>query len=587
MQRHFFLNSDASKYYTEGVFSVNPLKDFIIRAKEIRNAVPNKYDSSNAMKKFVDKYYDDIIRINKILEREKDDRAVFETVTSLGWIVAFIGGAALMSSSSVFLASAGMWLSIISTIILFVNLIISNVRRGYGEDLLKLLKQIRDGLSQINLKSLPREYKIKIVSLIKELDDTIMNIGNGFDPPPPPDVHFVYSLNSGSDYDMDNETYTEGTNIDVGKKYRAAVRSAHHSIKNIKKLINEKKYDDALDETDNAIKNIQIVQKEIKILISNPTVLDTACGWIYRGVTQLGKGLVLAAISFGVLGYVYAFVASWKNLILAITTAYTQLQENDFNHSFLNLYVNHVNHVLNEILKTLEKMRENIKELQKKDKLTNIKESEYDYDNFDDIYTEGFTKDVSKTYRDSFNLANNKIKEAKKFMKSGEYIEARVSIKQARDAVTTAQKQINEMSKNTNLPDNIIGMIYGNMISLIKALVFALPTLGFSFGVAATKNLYTRANAYYTKIKNKEDMDSSVFNTYLNHVNHVLNEVIRTLNKLEAEIAKKENSSSSSDTTSKPNKKKIFNKKDKNINESTSVKVLLASDLLADMEDLF
>lgn len=409
MQYHFFLNSDASKYYTEGVFSVNPLKDFIIRAKEIRNAVPNKYDSSNAMKKFVDKYYDDIIRINKILELEKDDRVVFEAVTSLGWIVAFIGGAALMSSSSVFLASAGMWLSIISTIILFVNLIISNVRRGYGEDLLKLLKQIRDGLSQINLKSLPREYKIKIVSLIKELDDTIMNIGNGFDPPPPPDVHFVYSLNSGSDYDMDNETYTEG-----------------------------------------------------------------------------------------------------------------------------------------------------------------------------------FTKDVSKTYRDSFNLANNKIKEAKKFMKSGEYIEARVSIKQARDAVTTAQKQINEMSKNTNLPDNIIGMIYGNMISLIKALVFALPTLGFSFGVAATKNLYTRANAYYTKIKNKEDMDSSVFNTYLNHVNHVLNEVIRTLNKLEAEIAKKENSlSSSSDTTSKPNKKKIFNKKDKNINESTSVKVLLASDLLSDMEDLF
>ena len=300
----------------------------------------------------------------------------------------------------------------------------------------------------------------------------------------------------------------------------------------------------------------------------------------------MGKFLVLSAVSFGVLGYVYAFVVRWKDLILLITKAYEQLQKNNFNHSFLNEYANHVNHVLNEILKTLEKMRENIKELKKEDK--NIKESEYEYEDSNDLYTEGFTKDVSKTYRDSFNLANNKIKEAKKFMKSGEYIEARVSIKQARDAVTTAQKQINEMSKNTNLPDNIIGMIYGNMISLIKALVFALPTLGFSFGVAATKNLYTRANAYYTKIKNKEDMDSSVFNTYLNHVNHVLNEVIRTLNKLEAEIAKKENSSSSSsDTISKPNKKKIFNKKDKNINESTSVKVLLASDLLSDMEDLF
>lgn len=172
-------------------------------------------------------------------------------------------------------------------------------------------------------------------------------------------------------------------------------------------------------------------------------------------------------------------------------------------------------------------------------------------------------------------------------MKSEEYIEARVSIKQARDAVTAAQKQINEMSKNTNLVDNLIGDLYGGIIALIKALVFALPTMGFSFAVAATKVLYTEANAYYNKIKNKENIDSTVFNSYLNHVNHVLNEVIRTLNKLEAEIAKKENSSSSSDTTSKPNKKKIFNKKDKNINESTSVKVLLASDLLSDMEDLF
>lgn len=361
------------------------------------------------MKKFIDKYYDDILRINKMLEEENTNRKSFEAISIIGWIISYIGSVVLLSTEINFLLYSGIWLAIISTVILFVNLVISSARRGNGEALLKSLKQIRNSLTQINLKSLPREYKIKFSNLIKEIDDTIMNIGDGFDAPPPPDVHFVYSLNSGSEYDNSAETYTEG-----------------------------------------------------------------------------------------------------------------------------------------------------------------------------------FTKDVSKTYRDSFNLANNKIKEAKKFMKSGEYIEARVSIKQARDAVTTAQKQINEMSKNTNLPDNIIGMIYGNMISLIKALVFALPTLGFSFGVAATKNLYTRANAYYTKIKNKEDMDSSVFNTYLNHVNHVLNEVIRTLNKLEAEIAKKENSlSSSSDTTSKPNKKKIFNKKDKNINESTSVKVLLASDLLSDMEDLF
>lgn len=203
----------------------------------------------------------------------------------------------------------------------------------------------------------------------------------------------------------------------------------------------------------------------------------------------------------------------------------------------------------------------------------------------DDLYTEGFTKDVSKTYRTSFNNANAKIKEAKKFMKDGEYMEARVSIKQARDIITNAQKEINEMSKNTDLPDHIIGMVYGGLVSTTKALVFAIPTFGVSIAIEGVKNLYLSCNKYYEQIKNKEKLDFSAENTYLNHVNHVLDEVIRTLKKLEAEIDKKESSSSSSED--KPNKKKILNKKDKNINESTSLKVLLASDLLADMDDLF
>ena len=358
------------------------------------------------MKKFIDKYYDDILRINKMIEEENINRKRFEIISFIGWLISYIGSVVLLSTAVDLLFYSGIWLAIISTVILFVNLIISYVRREKGETLLKSLKQIRNALAQINLKSLPREYKIKFSNLIKEIDDTIMNIGDGFDAPPPPELHFVYSLNSGSEYDDSSETYTEG-----------------------------------------------------------------------------------------------------------------------------------------------------------------------------------FTKDVSKTYRTSFNIANAKIKEAKKFMKDGEYIEARVSIRQARKEVVNAQNQINEMGKNTNLPDHIIGMIYGGLVSTTKALVFAVPTFGVSIGVAYVKNLYLSCNKYYEQIKNKEKLDFSAENTYLNHVNHVLNEVIRTLKKLEAEIDKKESGSSSSDD--KPNKKKILNKKDKNMNESTSLKVLLASDLLADMDDLF
>ena len=358
------------------------------------------------MKKFIDKYYDDIIRINKMLEEENTNRKSFEAVSIIGWIISYIGSVVLLSTEINCLLYSGIWLAIISTVILFVNLVISSARRGNGEALLKSLKQIRNSLTQINLKSLPREYKIKFSNLIKEIDDTIMNIGDGFDAPPPPDIHFVYSLNSGSEYDNSGETYTEG-----------------------------------------------------------------------------------------------------------------------------------------------------------------------------------FTKDVSKTYRTSFNNANAKIKEAKKFMKDGEYMEARVSIKQARDIITNAQKEINEMSKNTDLPDHIIGKVYGGLVSTTKALVFAIPTFGVSIAIESVKNLYLSCNKYYEQIKNKEKLDFSAENTYLNHVNHVLDEVIRTLKKLEAEIDKKESSSSSSED--KPNKKKILNKKDKNINESTSLKVLLASDLLADMDDLF
>lgn len=168
-------------------------------------------------------------------------------------------------------------------------------------------------------------------------------------------------------------------------------------------------------------------------------------------------------------------------------------------------------------------------------------------------------------------------------MKNGEYIQARVSINQARKEITNAQTEINEMAKNTNLPDHIFGMLYGLLLSFTKALIFSIPTFGASFAIAGVKNLYTSCNSYYEKIKNKDKLDASSENTYLNHVKHVLNEVIRTLNKIEAEIHKKENDTSSD----VKNKKKAFKKKNKNITESVDTKVLLASDLLNGMDDLF
>lgn len=381
----------------EGYFS-NPIKKFLDKATEIRKSKPSEYDGSDEIKKFIDKYYNDIMHISEILEKEPDKIRHDQIKDAIGYIVGFIGGLGIMGLGNAIgqttvagavLVNGGALFMVLSFIAICIHIIILAIRSSNDIKASNELIKVRSALKKINISNLPKEYKIKISEMIDSIDAVQIEI---------------------------NE----------------------------------------------------------KLLVSKEST--------------------------------------------------------------------------------------------------------------DDLYTEGFTKEVSKTYRDSFNEATAKIKEAKKYMKNNDYTNARISLHEANKKTKTAQEQINEMAKTTNLPDNIIGLLYGCTISLIKALIFAVPTMGASFLVASIKTSYTSANNYYEKIKNKEKLDSTVINSYLNHVNHVLNEVIRTINKLEAEISKKESSPSK---PSKPEKDgKLFKKKDKNINESTSTRVLLASDLLGGMDDL-
>ena len=60
--------NEMLRVYTEGL-SLNPLKKFKERIAEIKKAKPSEYSDNAEVKKFVDKHYDDIIKVSNLLEK--------------------------------------------------------------------------------------------------------------------------------------------------------------------------------------------------------------------------------------------------------------------------------------------------------------------------------------------------------------------------------------------------------------------------------------------------------------------------------------------------------------------------------------
>ena len=167
--RNMLLNT-----YTESVFGMNPLKKFLEKTKEIKDAKPKEYDGPKEIKEFVDKYYDDVKKIAGILEKEPDKIRTTEIKYAVGVSVSFVGGYILCVSSifaggGLFIAGfATMVLSMISSIIYSL---LSVLRTKNDIKVSDDLAKIRAALKKIKTDKLDKKDKNKISDMITAIDD--------------------------------------------------------------------------------------------------------------------------------------------------------------------------------------------------------------------------------------------------------------------------------------------------------------------------------------------------------------------------------------------------------------------------------
>lgn len=174
---------DSEENITEGVLS-NPLRKSLNKLKEIREAKPKTYSGPEDVKKFVDDHYDEIVKISKIAEKEPKDIRDSEIKTTVGYIVSVLSGIGIMilgaAKNSFILGGVGIIPGILGTLFVSIYPLIKAVRISNDIKASDELIKVRDALSKLDTKNLPKEYKNKIVDIINAINDADTEISARF-----------------------------------------------------------------------------------------------------------------------------------------------------------------------------------------------------------------------------------------------------------------------------------------------------------------------------------------------------------------------------------------------------------------------
>lgn len=162
----------------EGLFN-SPMKSKLTKLKEIKDAKPKEYEGPEAVKKFVDKYYDDIIKASRLLEKEPNELHRNEILYLISFVATFCAGyaaiAVSVTTASVVagpaLFGAGIASFILSFIISCVYPIIQYFRTSHDRDAADQLAKIRRSLKKVDPKKLPEEHRRKLDDCLEAIDD--------------------------------------------------------------------------------------------------------------------------------------------------------------------------------------------------------------------------------------------------------------------------------------------------------------------------------------------------------------------------------------------------------------------------------
>lgn len=182
---YFDITCESVDIFTEGVFS-NPLRKSLKIIKEIKDAKPKSYNGPIEIKNFIDKYYNEIIKISKMAEKEPKDIRSSDIKIAAGTIVSIVAGFGLMMAYAfsaleimpLFYASG--IVAILSIVIDTVYPLIKAVRINNDIKATDDLSKIRDALNKLDTAKLPEQYKNKIADVVEAINDADTEISTRF-----------------------------------------------------------------------------------------------------------------------------------------------------------------------------------------------------------------------------------------------------------------------------------------------------------------------------------------------------------------------------------------------------------------------
>lgn len=156
----------------EEASSSNKMDAKLRKLKAIKDARPGEYDGPEEVKKFVDKYYNDIVKCAKIAEKEPSEIKETEIRTLSHTLTGVVIAAVVLFSSGVAMAGVAFGLMIfyiLSGLTTALSTIVK--RKNVNSDVVSDLSKIKKSLKRIDASKLDKESQKKLSKMITSIED--------------------------------------------------------------------------------------------------------------------------------------------------------------------------------------------------------------------------------------------------------------------------------------------------------------------------------------------------------------------------------------------------------------------------------
>ena len=171
------------RVYIEG-FSLNPVRKFKKKIDEIKKAKPSEYSDDKEIKEYVDKHYNDIMKISGLLEKEPDKLRksdirymVTYVAENIASVVGFVVGVSMPGVGPTVMAVT-FGPALFTLLHSALRVIVMSVRKSDDIKVSDDLAKIRTALKKVDVKKLPKEYAKKISDMLVAIDDAETEINS-------------------------------------------------------------------------------------------------------------------------------------------------------------------------------------------------------------------------------------------------------------------------------------------------------------------------------------------------------------------------------------------------------------------------